>query len=123
MYNYLDEPDGSLKGGDPGIRLIEPVTKGDSNYFEWKDHNADVKKDECQIVPVYQIFGSDELSSVSPSVMQRIQEPFVLINQKDAEKIPVNDGDYVQLEISDIKIKVKVKTGNSIQFRDWPVCQ
>jgi NADH-quinone oxidoreductase subunit G len=25
--NYLDEPDASLKGGDPGIRLIEPVTK------------------------------------------------------------------------------------------------
>ncbi len=24
MYNYLDEPDASLKGGDPGIRLIEP---------------------------------------------------------------------------------------------------
>ena len=24
MYDYLDEPDASLKGGDPGIRLIEP---------------------------------------------------------------------------------------------------
>ncbi len=108
--NYLDEPDASLKGGDPGIRLIEPVTKGDSIYFEWKDQNADAKKDEFQIVPVYQIFGSDELSSFSPSVMQKIQEPFVLMNQKDAEKIPVADGDYIQVEISDIKIRVKVKT-------------
>ena len=25
MYNYLDEPNGSMKGGDPGIRLIEPA--------------------------------------------------------------------------------------------------
>ncbi len=34
MYiNYLEEPDAAMKGGDPGIRLIEPVTKGDSNYF------------------------------------------------------------------------------------------
>ncbi len=113
--NYLDEPDASLKGGDPGIRLIEPVTKGDSNYFEWKDHYADAEKDEFQIVPVYQIFGSDELSSFSPSVMQKIQEPFVLINQEDAERIPVADGDYIQVEISNIKIKAKVK------IRDTPV--
>jgi NADH-quinone oxidoreductase subunit G len=29
MYNYLDEPNGSMKGGDPGIRLIErPETPG-----------------------------------------------------------------------------------------------
>ena len=111
--NYLDEPDGSLKGGDPGIRLIEPVTKGDSNYFEWNDHNADTEKDECQIVPVYQIFGSDELSAFSPSVMQKIQEPFVLMNQEDAKKIPVADGDDIQVEISNLKIKVKVKIGHT----------
>jgi NADH-quinone oxidoreductase subunit G len=28
QYNYLDEPNGSMKGGDPGIRLIEQVNKG-----------------------------------------------------------------------------------------------
>ena len=111
--NYLEEPDASLKGGDPGIRLIESVTKGDSNFFEWKDQNADAEKDEFQIVPVYQIFGSDELSSFSPSVMQKIKEPFVLMNQEDAAKIPVADGDYIQVEISDIKIRVKVKTGDT----------
>jgi NADH-quinone oxidoreductase subunit G len=25
LYNYLDEPNGSMKGGDPGIKLIEQV--------------------------------------------------------------------------------------------------
>jgi NADH-quinone oxidoreductase subunit G len=28
MYNYLDEPNGSMKGGDPGIRLIEQANNG-----------------------------------------------------------------------------------------------
>ena len=111
--NYLDEPDASLKGGDPGIRLIEPVTKGDSAYFEWKGDNADTGNDEFQIVPVYQIFGSDELSAFSPSVLQKIQEPFVLMNQQDAEKMPAADGDYIQVEISKLKIKAKVKIVNT----------
>lgn len=111
--NYLDEPDASLEGGDPGVRLIEPAAKGDINYFEWQDHNADTENDEFQIVPVYQIFGSDELSALSPSVMQKIQEPFVLVNREDAEKIPAAEGEYVLIEISNLKIKVKVKTGNT----------
>jgi NADH-quinone oxidoreductase subunit G len=28
LYTYLDEPNGSMKGGDPGIRLIEQVNNG-----------------------------------------------------------------------------------------------
>jgi NADH-quinone oxidoreductase subunit G len=33
MYNYLDEPNGSMKGGDPGIRLIEPAESHNDSYF------------------------------------------------------------------------------------------
>jgi NADH-quinone oxidoreductase, chain G len=33
MYNYLDEPNGSMKGGDPGIRLIEAAESRSDSYF------------------------------------------------------------------------------------------
>lgn len=114
MYNYLDEPDGSLKGGDPGIRLFEPAGKSDIIYFEQLKKVKEVIKGEWLIAPVYQIFGSDELSSLSPSVMQRIKEPFVLMNQKDAESVAANDGDYILFETSKISLKVKVKIDNSV---------
>jgi len=114
MYNYLNEPNASMKGGDPGIRLIEPIEDIKNIYFKQGSQISEAKNDEWLIVPVYQIFGSDELSSNSPSILQRIQEPFVLINQKDAGKIDMNDGDTVQLEILKTKFKVKVKIENSI---------
>jgi NADH-quinone oxidoreductase subunit G len=114
MYNYLDEPDGSIKGGDPGIRLIEPVEGTKNVYLKEESKVIQVKKDEWLIVPVYQIFGSDELSSLGPSILQRIQEPFVLLNQKDADIITVNDGDSVNLEILKIKLIVKVKIDNNV---------
>ena len=114
MYNYLDEPDGSMKGGDPGIRLIEP-TEGIKNiYFKQGIQITEVQKDKWLIIPVYQIFGSDELSSVGHPMLQRIQDPFVLMNQKDADMVTVNDGDYVQLEILKISLRVKVKIENSL---------
>jgi NADH-quinone oxidoreductase subunit G len=67
------------------------------------------------IVPVYRIFGSDELSSDSPSIAQKIEKPFVLMNQKDADVISLKEGDSVQLEISKVRLTLKVKIENSLQ--------
>jgi NADH-quinone oxidoreductase subunit G len=114
MYDYVDEPGGSMKGGDPGIRLIESTEGIENTYFGQGSQNIAAEKDEWHIIPVNQIFGSDELSSVSSSVLQKTPEPFVLINQKDADIISINDGDYVQLEILKVNLKVKVKIVSSI---------
>ncbi len=75
MYKYLDEPDGSMKGGDPGVRLIESAEGSKNIYFSYKELVPERQKDEWLIVPVYQIFGSEELSSVSPSILQKTHEP------------------------------------------------
>lgn len=115
LYNYVDEPDGSMKGGDPGFRLFETGRADETRYYKPAIRNAEVKKDELQIFPLYQIFGSEELSSMSPSVSQKIQEPFLLINEKDAVNMMVNDSDFVMLEILTEKIKVKLKIAYGVQ--------
>ncbi|HZY24328.1 MAG TPA: NADH-quinone oxidoreductase subunit NuoG [Bacteroidales bacterium] len=115
LYNYVDEPDGSMKGGDPGFRLLETGHTDETRYYKPGIRNAEFRKDELQIFPLYQIFGSEELSSMSPSVSQKIQEPFLLLNEKDAVNTMVNDGDFVMLEVLNEKIKVKLKIGNGVQ--------
>jgi NADH-quinone oxidoreductase subunit G len=65
------------------------------------------------IFPVYQIFGSEELSSASSSIAQRIQEPFVYLNQKDAELFGIEENDLIQLEIAEIRLRIKVIFNNS----------
>ncbi len=109
MYGYLDEPNGSMKGGDPGVRLIEPAGTGKYSYFRQETNNTKVNKGEYSIVPVYQIYGSEELSSAGPSMGQRIKSPFVLMNQKDADNLAVNEGDHIQLEINKTNLNVEVK--------------
>jgi NADH-quinone oxidoreductase subunit G len=104
-----------MKGGDPGIRLIEPIEGIKNIYFKQGTAISGVKKGEWIVIPVYQIFGSEELSSVSPAILQKIHERFVIMNQNDAEIISKNEGDYVQLEILKTKIKVKIKIDNSLQ--------
>src|SRR5450759_2310917 len=105
MYYYLDEPGGRMKGGDPGIILIDRISDDNRSFNMPDQENIEVPGDGLLILPVYQIFGSDELSSFSPSLAQRIKEPFVLMNQKDAEIISATDGDIIQLEIAGKKLK------------------
>lgn len=114
MYNYLDEPGGSMKGGDPGIRLFEQGRGEKINYFGGEVKVKSQKKDEWLIVPVYQIFGSEELSSEGATMRQRIRKPFLLMNQKDADSINSKDGDTIEAQIGKIKVVVAVKIDNSL---------
>ncbi len=68
------------------------------------------KKDEWLIIPVYRIFGSEELSSVSScNYPKEFRNHLYLLNQKDADKSGVKEGDLIQLEISETRIKDKSK--------------
>jgi len=114
MYNYLDEPDGHMKGGDPGVRLFGANNEGNLNYLDIDFINSESKKEELLLIPVYKIFGSEELSGISQSVLKRIPEPFVLLNQNDAGENQLKDGDPVLIEMLDKQLQVKVKIENSV---------
>jgi len=114
MYDYLDEPNGSMKGGDPGIMLIEPGKEHAGTYFHIDNQTLESEKDEWLIVPVYQIFGSEELSSAGFAIAQRIHEPFLYINQKDAEVLSIKDGEVILLEVPGNILRIKAKIEKSI---------
>jgi NADH-quinone oxidoreductase subunit G len=114
MFNYLDEPNGSMKGGDPGIRMIESGEERNNSYFDINHQIPEYQKNELLVIPVYHIFGSDELSSAGTAISQRIPETFLSLNPEDAEKSGVKDGDLIQIKIAETKIKIKVKTDNDL---------
>jgi NADH-quinone oxidoreductase subunit G len=115
INNYLDEPGGSMKGGDPGIRLFEQSGESKQKYLSPGSRKSETQKNEWIVIPVYQIFGSEELSAVSPSIIQRIPEPFVIINQEDADNLQLKGGDSIKLEILKTIMTLKVKIDNTLQ--------
>jgi len=114
VNKYLDEPNGKMKGGDSGIRLIEPKENTPVTYFQKNNQSKELQPGEWLIVPVYQIFGSDELSSSASTLAQRIPAPFVYLNLKDAIDLKVNNTDQIQLEIANTKLELVVIIENSI---------
>jgi len=90
LNKFQQEANGPLKGGDPGVRLINPpqspfskggsesqttplLTKGGQGGFFFTDIPAPARPDEYVVLPVYHIFGSEELSGHSPGITEMMK--------------------------------------------------
>jgi NADH-quinone oxidoreductase subunit G len=114
MNFYLDESNGSMKGGDPGIRLFEQTDKASASFFEPEAEPAGLQPGEWLIVPVHEIFGSEELSSVAPAVAERIPKPYLKMNAKDAAGIQKKENDVVSIELDLVKTDAFVRIDDSL---------
>jgi len=114
LYKYTDEPNGSLKRGDPGIRLIESVDRNGIQYFTQIPLPFAAKTDQLFIVQIDHIFGSEELSSKCSAIGQRIAESTIYMNNSDASRIGVKSGDLISLDILDNQFRIAVKIDESL---------
>lgn len=113
INKYQIEVGGPLHGGDPGKRLIEPGNN-DFNFFDPSSNYFKGKDGELFLLPVYHIFGSDELSNMSPAIQERIPKPYILLNEEFLKKENLKEGDDIKLELDNEKIKLPVKSNKNI---------
>lgn len=80
---YQSEIAGPLRGGDPGVRLLEPV--GNIAAFPVSVPSSfQPRRGEWLIVPLFHIFGSEESSHRAPAVAQLFPKPYLALNPEDA---------------------------------------
>jgi NADH-quinone oxidoreductase subunit G len=86
------------------------------------------------IVALYHIFGSEELSVLSPGISERVPAPYVALNPEDADLARVRDGHDARLFVGESVqvLQVKVTAGipkgvaglavgiPGIQYVSWP---
>lgn len=96
LNKFQAEVGGELAGGDPGQRLIEP------DGGEEPDYNNDIPEafaasTSLLAVPLYHIFGSEELSMFSSSIADRAPRSYVALNPRDAADLGLVDGEEVEI--------------------------
>ncbi|MBD3275278.1 MAG: molybdopterin-dependent oxidoreductase, partial [Candidatus Marinimicrobia bacterium] len=106
---YQQEVGGELRGGDPGVRLIEPKPNVMTKYFDTIPDAFESKSDEWFVLPLYHIFGSDETSAVSEGLSQRIPNPYIALNPSDAEKLNLSMDEKVQFSRDGREYKITLK--------------
>jgi NADH-quinone oxidoreductase subunit G len=95
VYKFQDEAGGPLRGGDPGIRLIEA-----SGALPWFDEIPPPFVPEpgfWRVVRLPDIYAGEELSAHSPPVAERFPDACAFLNPGDAEALAVSGGDRVDI--------------------------
>jgi NADH-quinone oxidoreductase subunit G len=95
INKFQNEVGGALRGGDPGLRLFEPVADGSVAFFQKSPEAFSARDDALLLVPLYHIFGSEELSVLAPAVAERVPAPYIALSQADAAALQVEPGDIV----------------------------
>jgi NADH-quinone oxidoreductase subunit G len=115
VNKFQSEVGGPLRGGDPGRRLLEPAP-GDGRlpvenvpYFRAVPPTFAPRPDEWLVVPVYHLFGSEELSVLTPGVAERSPQPYLALNPEDAGRLQVGEGKMVELALEGAARRLRVR--------------
>lgn len=96
---FQDEVGGKLRAGDPGRRLLEatdPQAEGKELLGWFTTIPAPFKAAEAlQVVNYAQLFGGEELSARSPVIQARMNEPELVLNPFDADRLALHGGSQV----------------------------
>jgi NADH-quinone oxidoreductase subunit G len=100
VNKFQEEVAGPLRGGDPGRRLIEPAQAAKIAYFDQIPPAFEPREGEWLIIPIHHIFGSEELSILTPGIAERAPQPYLVLNPDHAADPPMKEGEAVELSIN-----------------------
>ncbi len=119
LHRFQAEVGGPLKGGTAGARLL---STGSGNGPARPAATAP-GQGQWQLVPRPHIFGTDELSALSPGVSELCGPACIEIGEEDARALGVGDGDGVQvgdLATLEVRINPRVAAGCATYSAGFP---
>jgi NADH-quinone oxidoreductase subunit G len=113
VNKFQREIAGELRGGDPGVRLIEPATEAVASHVSAIPPAFKPRIEEWLIVPLFHLFGSEELSMAAPAIEELAAKPYMMLRPDDAHRIGVEAGEDVELSLSGwtLRLTVKLESG------------
>jgi NADH-quinone oxidoreductase subunit G len=111
VNKFQSEVGGPLRGGDPGVRLIEPLQGSGWQYFSVIPPAFKAQPGEWLLVPIFHIFGSEELSRHAHGIAQLLTRPYIALNPFEASLLCAKVGDptKVMLESSLFELEVVLR--------------
>jgi NADH-quinone oxidoreductase subunit G len=114
INKYQEEIGGSLRGDDPGLRLIEPQSTATAKYFTDLPEVFIPLQDHLWLVSIHHIFGSEELSARAKAVAERVPQNYVVLNADDARDLGLSPGSHLAFEVNRQPYDLPVTISTSI---------
>lgn len=104
---YQDKVGGHLKNGDSGVRLFDRINRLPKR--EYVAPNFDEVEPISQLVPIYNIFASDNLTSRSYVVASQLIEPMFTVANDDAKLWQLQSGDKLTVKVNNTAVTLPIK--------------
>jgi NADH-quinone oxidoreductase subunit G len=88
--------------------LIEPSPNSDWKYFTTIPPAFKSQSGEWLLVPIFHIFGSEELSQHARGISQLLPRPYLALSPVEASLVGVKDGEQIKVIIGDSQFEVDV---------------
>lgn len=123
VNKYQEEVGAALRGGNPGVRLIEPSGAVAWKYFTTIPEPFKPAEGKIWMVPVHHIFGSEELSARSEAVSLRVPRPYLMLSTSDRGKIKPGPSGEITIGIGQQSVTLPVAWSDSLKsgMAGWPV--
>jgi NADH-quinone oxidoreductase subunit G len=131
LNRFQEEISGVMSGGDAGIRIFEDRKVGDRSYFNTIPTPFPALEVELEAVPLYRIFGSEELSMTAKAVCETAEIGLLMISPADAGRMNLASGDSVTIILASaieepapqltmqLKVSSEVATGVCGYYRPY----
>ncbi|MEE4146308.1 MAG: NADH-quinone oxidoreductase subunit NuoG [Halieaceae bacterium] len=100
LHKFQTRAGGPLKGGTAGVRLLQPgaaLARGSTDTSASAAPESGNPAGLWQLVPRPRIFGSDELSALSPGLAELVTPAFIELCPADADSLGLASGDGVEV--------------------------
>ena len=114
LNKFQEEVGGPMRGGDAGVRLLTPAARGEDRRST-RDYFGDVpaafsrKAGMWLLVARHRVFGSEELSALSPAVAERITCPTVAVNPEDAAALGLTEGALAEVVLESHRLTLPLE--------------
>jgi NADH-quinone oxidoreductase subunit G len=109
VNKYQKEVGGALRGGDPGIRLLEQSKGLVRTFFKDIPEAFVTRQQKWLILPQYHFFGSGEFSSYTKATQEHSPEPYIALSNHDAEQLGAVNGSVISLKVDEKEYSFPLK--------------
>lgn len=110
---YQDKVGGSLRNGDPGVRLFDRLERLATRQYVAPEATSatttDMQQGQAKLVPVYNLYASSMMASRSAVVAEQLPLATWRVGIDDAKAWDLAAGDYLAIEIDKQQITLPVE--------------
>jgi NADH-quinone oxidoreductase subunit G len=107
LNKFQDEVGGALRGGDPGLRLLEPAAQP---AIQWRQALAAAAPARgLRLTYLHLVFGSEELSMRATAVAERAASPYLALHPQDAAALGLQEGEVIEIRQGGALIRLPLR--------------